>query len=325
MTERKMFPRGTAIRPNTDPERLGLDYPPIQRVSLFHELLPFLGRGELAATINPKLAWYDERNLPAPGQDRAGAWVPELLVPYYPPSAWRATSPYAPDYVLGATNYVAIAGRGLGIARANPNDPAARTKVGITGYGWGSKPEEITDGLSNTIYMMQTPPGLQQAWIAGGGATVRGLDEKDPMAAFKYGTDGKASKEGTHALMGDGSVRWIPANIDPRVLLALGTRAGNDNADLGDFETVAPKIQPVKPPENKPPEVKKSPDPKLPEPKGADPKMPDPKAADPKMPDPKAADPKTPDPKAADPKMPDPKAGGGKDSPPPAPAPAEKK
>ena len=42
--------------------------------------------------------------------------------------------------------------------------------MGLTGYDWGSKPEEVTDGLSNTIYLMQTPPGLQQPWIAGGGA-----------------------------------------------------------------------------------------------------------------------------------------------------------
>jgi hypothetical protein len=245
LAAQKAFPRGTVARGVTDPERLGLDYPPVQRVSFFYDLLPYLGRDQLAATINPKVAWFDERNMPVPGQDRAGAWIPELLVPYYPQSAWRATSPYAPDHTLGATNYVAVAGRGADVARANPNDPAFKSRVGITGYGWGSKAEEVTDGLSNTIYLMQTPPGLQQPWIAGGGATVRGLDETDPMAAFTYThPDGKGgSKPGTYALMADGSVRWIPANIDPKVLLALSTRAGNDGADLAGLDDAAPKVE----------------------------------------------------------------------------------
>src|SRR5205823_5481533 len=165
---------------------------------------------------------------PVPGNDRAGAWVPELLVPDYPQSAWRANSPLAPDHALGATNYVAIAGRGLNVAREDPSDPSfPKTKVGITGYGWGSKLEDVTDGLANTIYLMQTPPGLQQPWIAGGGATVRGLDETDPMAAFKYTQRGR-TKQGSYALMGDGSVRFIPADIDPQVFLALSTRAGGE-------------------------------------------------------------------------------------------------
>ena len=249
------FPRGTFERPKTDPNRLGLDYPPVQRVSLFADLLPFMGHGPLAARVNKNYAWYDERNLPA-----GGAWVPELLVPYYPQSAWRANSPYAPDHVLGATNYVAVAGVGLDIARVNPADPAFKTKVGITGYGWGSKPEEITDGMSNTIYLIQTPPGLQQPWIAGGGATVRGFDESDPMTGYRYAHPGR-DKQGTYALMADGSVRYVPADIDPKVLNAMATRAGAEA--LADIDTAAPNIGPVKP-AVKPmkPEVKKEPEPK---------------------------------------------------------------
>ncbi len=254
------FPRGTADR-KSNFERLGLEYPPVQRTSLFVDLLPFMGREPLARSINKNLAWFDPKNLPEPGLDRAGAWVPELLVPYYPQSAWRATSPYAPDHVLGATNYVAVAGVGLDTPRADPTKPEFKTKVGITGYNWGSKPDEVTDGLSNTIYMLQTPPGLQQPWIAGGGATVRGLDETDPMFAYKYSHPNRANP-GTYALMGDGSVRFIPANIDPNVFKGLATRAGGEK--LADLDLLAERVED---PKAKKPEPKPEPKPVEPEPK----------------------------------------------------------
>jgi hypothetical protein len=265
--EKMMFPRGTAKRV-TGIDRYGLEHLPVTRVSFFHELLPYMGRGELARRIDPRHAWFaQEFEKPDPMAPHkppvvkvdnltpATEWVPELLVPYYPQSAWRASMPdYAPNHTLGATNYVAVAGVGLNIARKDPHSPEYKTKVGMTGYAWGSRVEEVSDGLSNTIYLLQTPPGLQQPWIAGGGATVRGLDERDPMAAFKYrhpdGTGGW--REGTYALMGDGSVRWIPANIDPKVLHALATRAGGEK--IADIDAVAPKVEPPKPKEEPKPE-----------------------------------------------------------------------
>lgn len=252
----KGFPRGTTDQLRTDSSRFSLPHPPVQRVSLFADLLPYMGHDGLARRINPARPWYalerakpDEATPDQPGRvlvdnlAPAGEWVPELLVPYYPQTAWRATSKYAPDHTLGATNYVAMSGTGLDSARYDPNDPEQKKKVGMTGYGWGSKAEEVTDGLANTIYLIQTPPGPQQPWIAGGGATVRGFDEADPMAGYKYTHPG--GKEGTYALMGDGSVRFLPANIDKKVLLGLGTRAGGEA--LADVDTAAPKVEPPKP------------------------------------------------------------------------------
>jgi hypothetical protein len=259
----KGFPRGTADR-RSNQDRLGLAYPPLQRVSFYAELLPYLGREGLSQQIRRDKAWYaleydrrDEDNPDRPPRvlvdnlTPAGAWVPELLVPYYPQSAWRATSPYAPDHTLGATNYVGVAGVGLDIARADPRSDEFKKKVGITGYNWGSKVEEVTDGLSNTIYLMQTPPGLQQPWIAGGGATLRGLDENDPMSGFRYAHPGR-DKPGTYALMGDGSVRWVPGDINPKVLRAMATRAGADNADLADVDRDAPRVEAPQKPKPKP-------------------------------------------------------------------------
>jgi hypothetical protein len=241
VAQTKQFPRGTADRKLGDTSRMGLKYPPYTRVSLFADLLPYIGRGGLSGTINRDLAWYDEQNLPT-----AEAWVPEFLVPSYPQSSWRATSPAVLDgRTLGGTNYVAIAGIGYDAPRYDPSDPLYAKKVGLVGYDWGSKVEEVTDGLSNTIFLMQTPPGISQPWIAGGGATLRGLNEKDPMHGFRHTYGTPDGQEGTYALMGDGAVRFISGKISPAVLLAMSTRAGGENiADVIDKE--APRVDQIK-------------------------------------------------------------------------------
>lgn len=230
---RQAFPNGTLPR-TSSPERYGLPYPPDQRASFLVELLPFIGQGGLRGRIDDKkYAWYAKENLPA-----AQKWVPEFLVPYYPQSSWRASHPLAPGKALGATNYVGISGIGLDSARYNPTDPNQAKLVGITGYEWGSKPAQITDGMSNTIYMMQVPPGLTRPWIAGGGATVQGIDDKavNPLADFVHRTP--EGKRGTFALMADGSVRWLPEDLDPKVFKALVTRAGGES--LKDLDKLAP-------------------------------------------------------------------------------------
>jgi flagellar basal body-associated protein FliL len=237
----KQFPNGTADRKLGDTTRMGLKFPPDTRVSIFAELLPYMGRGALSGTIDRDVAWFDEKNLPA-----AEAWVPEFLVPSYPQPSWRASSPLVHDgRTLGGTNFVAIAGIGYDAPRYNPANPADAKRVGIVGYDWGSKLEEVTDGLSNTIFLMQTPPGLSQPWIAGGGATVRGLNEKDPMRGFRHNFGTPNGQEGTYALMADGSVRFISGKISPAVLLAMSTRAGGE--DLTDkIDKEAPRVDPVK-------------------------------------------------------------------------------
>ena len=245
----KQFPRGTAERKLTDVSRMGLRYKPETRVSFFAELLPFINRSALAVGLNRDLAWFDEKNLHV-----AESWVPELLVPLYPQSAWRADWPETPGRVFGGTNYVAIAGVGLDAARYDPKTQAK--KVGITGYEWGSKVEEVTDGLANTIYLMQTPPGLHQPWLAGGGATIRGLSETDPMQGFRHTHGTPDGKPGTFALMGDGSVRFIPGDIKPDLLIAMATRAGGEDI-AARLDKEAPLIySPNKPDKKKEAELK---------------------------------------------------------------------
>jgi len=232
--QNKKFPTGTIPRPPTDPSRLGLNHPPIQRLSFFVELLPYVGRANLMDGMNKTEGWFDGSNITA-----AEAWVPEYLVPYYDQAAWRAHSPLAPDRVLGGTNFVAVAGVGPDAARYSATNPHQQKLMGISGYDWGSKVDEVTDGLANTIYLLQVPPSSARPWAAGGGATVVGLDPKDPMAEFKYQRlDGEW---GTFAIMGDGAVRWIPATIKPEDFLALATRAGGEKISAP-LEKIAPRV-----------------------------------------------------------------------------------
>ena len=233
--EKGSFPKG-ALERDAGAARYGLPYPPEQRVSLFADLLPYLGKAGLRASIRDKqFAWYAKENLPA-----AETWVPEFLVPSYDPSAWRATHELAEGRSLGATNYVGLAGLGLDAARYDPKDPAVQKKMGLYGYDWTSRPDEVTDGLSNTIALMQVPPGYQRPWIAGGGATLTGIDDRIEKPLQNYVTKLPDGTRGTTVLMGDGSVRTVRETIDPAVFKAMVTRAGGDALD--DLDKAAPKV-----------------------------------------------------------------------------------
>ena len=233
--EKGSFPKGTLER-DANPARFGLPHPPEQRVSLFAELLPYLGKAGLRTSIqDKKFAWYAKENLPA-----AEAWVPEFLVPYYDQSAWRATHELAEGRSLGATNYVGVAGLGLDAARYDPKDPAVQKKMGMYGYDWTSRPEEVTDGLSNTVALMQVPPGYQRPWIAGGGATLAGIDDRAEKPLQPYVTRLPDGTRGTTVLMGDGSVRTVRETINPALLKAMMTRAGGES--LEDFDKAAPLV-----------------------------------------------------------------------------------
>jgi Protein of unknown function (DUF1559) len=267
LDEKQMVPPSTMARA-ANIERYGLPYPPDHRVSFMADLLPYLGRGGLRQSIQEKrLPWFAKEH------EAAGTtWISEFLVPHYPQSSWRATHPLGEGRSYGGTNYVAMSGLGLDSARYDPSNPAHAKKVGMTGYDWGSKFPEVTDGLSNTIYMIQVPPTHSRPWIAGGGATVQGADESltNPVDDF---VDPLGAKRGTHILMGDGSVRFVPATIDPAVFKALVTRAGGEKID--DLNKHAPLVGGPTTTET---EIKGSVNnPFRPKPKGEEPKKEEPK------------------------------------------------
>jgi hypothetical protein len=215
---------------------------PNQRVSWMIDLLPHLGHIDVFNEIDPKQPWRNEKNL------RAGThWIPEFMDPSYPRDSWTARVPSLPGYDLGATHFTGLSGIGLDSAEW-PNDPAHRKKLGMFGYDRPTNFDDVPDGLSNTIYLIETPPTLPRPWIAGGGATVQGVPEKNSVAPFVYDHGGK---RGTYVMMCDGSVRWVAADISDTAFQALVTPAGSDDFG-GSIDSVAPRVTaPNEPPRSK--------------------------------------------------------------------------
>src|SRR5262249_37159038 len=112
---------------------------------------------------------------------------------------------------------------------------------GIFGYDRETKPDEIKDGLDQTILLIQVPSQPKSPWLAGGGSTVRGVssdsDCVQPFVCAEY-----EGKRGTFAIMADGKVRFIPATIDPKTFQALCTIAGGEK--IKDLDSVAPEVPP---------------------------------------------------------------------------------
>jgi len=228
-----------------------LTRPPSQRVGWMVELLPYLGKGDIANQIDTKKSWHEDPNL------HAGTnWVPQFLNPMYPRSSWQARVPSLPGYQFGATHYTGLGGIGPDAAEL-ADTPANRKRLGLFGYDRVTDLNDIADGASNTIYLITTPPNVPRPWIAGGGATVQGVPETNSLAPFV--TDFGGGKKGAYVLMADGSVRFLKSDTPDAVFKALVTKAGAD--DFGVLDAVAPKIgaptESKKPAAPKPDEVKK--------------------------------------------------------------------
>ena len=96
-----------------------------------------------------------------------------------------------------------------------------------------AKMSDIKDGAANTILMAEVPPVFKRPWLAGGGATVVGVPEKNSFKPFVAAE--KDGKRGSYVIMADGSVRFVANSIAFPVWQALGTRAGGEVLDSSQF------------------------------------------------------------------------------------------
>ncbi len=69
---------------------------------------------------------------------------------------------------------------------------------------------------------------MRGPWVAGGLATVRGLDTAELPYIGAGRQFGGLHDSGTFAAFADGSVRFISDTINPRILEALSTIAGGE-------------------------------------------------------------------------------------------------
>lgn len=164
-------------------------------------LLPFVEQDDLSKTYDAAQAWDDPVNLPV-----ARTHVFQYVCPSQPD--------FEDEQGRCFTSYVAVTGPGT----AFPD-------------GKGLPLAEFTDGLSDTLMVAEacgrnivwTDPADFDAARDPFGVNLRGQGQTDsPGMLSSY------HKTGAHALVADGSVRFLNQTIDPAVLRALTTPAGGE-------------------------------------------------------------------------------------------------
>lgn len=117
-----------------------------------------------------------------------------------------------------ATHFAGVAGVGADAAGL----PKQHPRAGIFGHNRATTPEDVADGLANTMMVA----GVQQrltSWAAAGDGTVR------PFAREPYinGPDGfgTGQEDGMYVLMADGSVRFLSRDTDPAIVRRMAAMA----------------------------------------------------------------------------------------------------
>ncbi len=135
------------------------------------------------------------------------------------------------------THYVGVAGLGVD----GPTLPANHPRAGIFGYDRTTRPEEVVDGLSNTIMIAGVTDGLG-SW-SNADATIRPFTQEP----YINGPDGfgTGQADGMYVLMADGSVKFLSDQTDPVVMRCMTAMADGfslDPAIPGDPLDVEPPV-----------------------------------------------------------------------------------
>lgn len=207
------FPRGTW--PNADLR-------PDDRLSFYFATLPYLDNEDLAKTIDDTGGWNAPQNRPAASQTIGVMRCPEA--PSQTPGGYSRTP------------YIGIAGLGVDA----PFLPSGHRRAGVFGYDRQTSLRDITDGAFCTMVLAESSRSTG-SWLTGGHATVRGLDQSDqPYLGMDRQFGGlhfsRYRNGGANIAFADGSIRFIPETINPRVLEALSTIAGGENLQAGTSE-----------------------------------------------------------------------------------------
>jgi hypothetical protein len=230
----------------------GIEWRPNQRLSWVVELLPYLGDDYKTWAVNRNAAWNEREN-----QQLSMRMIPHLLGQRKDKLPVFVKYPGYPIPVA-ATHFVGISGVGHDSAEFKAGDPETAKKRGVFGYDRVTKKADITDGLESTIVLIQVPADHKAPWMLGGGATVRGVSEEiDALAPFVCTTwPGKAGsnaamegKKGTVAIMADGKVRFLPADLPADTFRAMCTIAGGEKIE--NLDTLCPVVEEEKEPELK--------------------------------------------------------------------------
>jgi prepilin-type processing-associated H-X9-DG protein len=225
-------------------------------------LLPFMDQ---TPTYDKLEGWKGYEDPPPPGQARewwtyAGDWAaaqtkfPAFICPSNPRIAQRGIMVILHAFQCGANNGVApnnncgtlgarsfpASYRFLGQTDYLPSGGAIGTlengwqrRAGIFGSGTRTRTRDVTDGTSNTVAFWEITGGedYSYSWMGNGAMATAWRFGPNWYQITSY-HDG-----GVHALLADGSVRFVSDNInDDRYSGVLFRISGmNDNAVNGDF------------------------------------------------------------------------------------------
>jgi len=186
----------------------GVLLPPETRLSWIATLLPYYDHRDWHRELDFGYSWNSPKNRPV-----ARRLLGEVVNPALGPSTNEAGFP--------VTHYVGAAGVGADAGSLSAGDPRA----GVFGFGRSAQPDDVPDGLSNTIAILGVV-GRLGPWASGGDPTVRGITERP----YVNGPDGFGSGQPDGMLVGmaDGAVRFVSKDIDPEVFEQLVTAGGGE-------------------------------------------------------------------------------------------------
>jgi prepilin-type N-terminal cleavage/methylation domain-containing protein len=200
-------------------------------------IFPYAELGNLGLTIDYKISAMLPKNRPA-----AGTIVSLYRCPSYTGLDYTDDSHYPTGkYAIG--NYVSIGASDLDHIWGDRVKPE-----GVIFPEAKIKPAEVTDGLSNTMFIAESREERMRVWIDGRTAANTALaleDAYSPASApaslnyTPYYNDGDLICDygpssmhpgGAYHLYGDGSVHFLRDGIAAAVYVGLCTRAGGETA-----------------------------------------------------------------------------------------------
>jgi prepilin-type processing-associated H-X9-DG protein len=200
LNARNTVPSGTWPNPSLSPEH---------RLSWCATVLPYLCQEECFNALDKNEPWHGESNVQA-----ACTRIRVLNCP----NCYRVTSGG-----LVPTSYIGIAGVGADA----PILPQGHPRAGFFGYDRRTKLADIKDGTAWTMVLAESER-VAGSWLAGGPATVRGLDPAEQPYIGPGRQFGGLHDRIVNVAFADGSVRGISASVDPRIFEAFSTIAGGE-------------------------------------------------------------------------------------------------
>jgi prepilin-type N-terminal cleavage/methylation domain-containing protein len=215
-----------------------IDEPAETRHSWASFILPFIEMADVANTIDRKAHALARVNLPA-----AAALVPMYRCPSYTGPQYSEADRYqALGTKCAIGNYLALGGSTVGNLWGVDLLPD-----GVIIPAGEVTPKDVTDGLSHTVFIVESREESFAVWADGFTAATCALvfnDYRHPryaedIASLNYSpyfdykprvTFGPSSMHvgGAYHLFGDGSVRFIKDDVTPELYVALTTREGAD-------------------------------------------------------------------------------------------------